>query len=150
MGWTDPKYRTLRIAVMLSFVVLVGFSDLYMTKMYLVSFGLIEQNPLARLLFDLGSTSGITATKISSLSLVTLIVVGGRKHRAVEIGLLVLCVISMWVLVHWASYNNKIMAEFSNPHAPPFDGEPNWITASPILQTSPNHLRAPTPGDQSK
>lgn len=134
MLWMDRQSRTFRIAVMLSFVVLAGLSDLYMTNIYINNFGLVEDNPLARILFTWGSTAALTATKIFSLSFIAVISVLCRKRREMEIGLVVCCLLSVFILVKWSDYNARVNAEFNDPHAAPFDGEPNWITVSPEFQ----------------
>src|ERR1051326_710835 len=74
-----PSWRGARVAAFLGAVAVLSMADLYMTLQHVMNFGLLEQNPVARLIISHGSPAGLAVWKV-----VTVGVAIGGMYRSEE------------------------------------------------------------------
>ena len=78
-----PGYRPVRVTLLLCGVVLLSLADLYMTLVHLMSFGMIEANPLARGIMAYGSPAALVVWKlVTVLTAVGILFYARRKASA--------------------------------------------------------------------
>lgn len=108
----SPEARTIRIALLLTAVACMSLGDLYMTLTYATTVGMIESNPLARLLMVHLGAGALIAFKVAMLLLTLLLLWKMRARRCAELGAWCCFVILLWLTIRWVNYN-ALMAEFS-------------------------------------
>ncbi|MCA9311016.1 MAG: hypothetical protein KDA21_07410 [Phycisphaerales bacterium] len=106
----------LRMVVLLIATLIMGLCDLYFTITYMTSVGMVEINPLARMVVSMGNIPALVAFKMLLMGLSALMLYVARGHRAAEpIAWLCACVL-FGLMVHWFNYNRDI-ADFTNEMA---------------------------------
>jgi len=112
-------------------VVLMSLGDLYMTLQYLLHFGMLESNPLARAMISHGSPWLLAAWKLCTLMLAVGILVFARRRLSAELGTIFCCGVMAWLTVRWINYSDQ-MAETTRDQQTlvNFD-EGRWVTLAP-------------------
>src|SRR5262245_42434551 len=85
-GWTTAPARARRVTILLWAVLLLSAGDLAMTLEYATSVGLIESNPVARMIMTYGTRWSVVWFKCLSLLLGVAILFKLRRTRAGEFG----------------------------------------------------------------
>lgn len=93
---------------MLAAVVLLSLGDLWMTLLHLRAVGMLEGNPIARLLIIHGTSAGLIAWKVASVSLAIFILYATRRQPAAEVGALICCCILTWLTHRWIVYSDHL------------------------------------------
>lgn len=107
---------------MLLAVVLMGLADLAYTLIYMRGSGMVEANPIARKMIEIGSAQQLVMYKLLTLLVCCGAIYFCRRTRQAEIGAWVCCLMMLGLTLHWVNYNSAvqdmadelaIMAEFS-------------------------------------
>ncbi len=101
--------RPFRVCVLLAAVTLLSLGDLWMTILYTTSVGLIESNPIARLVMSHNSVGLLTLWKAATVGLGVGILYRTRRTRFGEVGAWVCFLILAWLTVRWAAYNDSML-----------------------------------------
>ena len=96
-----PRVRALRVSLLLLATVLTGVIDLLLTLNYVTSIGMIELNPLARLLMKYDGPSGIVLWKLLTLSLAVGILFRARHRRFAEVAAWCCFLVSIALALRW-------------------------------------------------
>lgn len=123
-----PAGRTPRIVAFLTAIAILSLADLYMTLTHLLSFGLLEQNPLARFIITHGSPAALVAWKCITVGFAITVMYRLRRRPSAEIGALFCVAVLTWLTFRWSSYNDQVSRlteELQNPAA---SAEPAWVT----------------------
>ena len=86
----------------------MSLADLDMTLAYAQSVGLLESNPLARLVMTYGSSWMLALWKVASVGLCVFILFKARRTRYAEIAAWICFMVLVWLSVRWCDYNNQV------------------------------------------
>lgn len=118
--------RSRRVLLLLIAIAALSLGDLYMTLTHLTEFGMLEANPIARLVMSTGSPALLAFWKISSI-LVTVGLLYLTRHKAIAEIAAVFCVcVLVWLTFRWAAYS-EAMATIA-PHPGELANAPRWVT----------------------
>lgn len=104
----QPISRSRRVSILLSGVVVMSLADLDMTLAYARSVGLLEGNPLARLVMTYGSSWMLALWKAASVGLCVFILFKARRTRHAEVAAWICFLVLVWLSVRWADYNDEV------------------------------------------
>lgn len=135
LGWMEPlgctltpRARAQRVGVLLAGTTLMCLADLYMTLLFVKNVGMIENNPLARLVMSHNSTALVVVWKVA----LTLFGVGVlfyfRRIRPAEIATWVVFVAMTCLMIHWTGFATGAAEEASDYHMLATIGDERWVT----------------------
>jgi hypothetical protein len=125
-----PGYRPVRVTVLLCAVVVLSLADLYMTLVHLMSFGMIEANPLARGIMAFGSPAALIIWKLVTVMMAAGILFYARKRRVAEVGAVFCCCVLTWLTGRWIAYNAQVGRWTGEMHSLAGVNAPDWVTMS--------------------
>jgi hypothetical protein len=105
---SGPVSRSRRVCILLTAIVLMSLADLDMTLAYARSVGLLEGNPLARLVMTYGSSWILALWKVASVALCIFILFSARRTRFAEIGAWICFMVMVWLTLRWVTYNEQV------------------------------------------
>jgi hypothetical protein len=117
--------------VILTGVILMSLGDLYMTLQYVMHFGLLEANPMARALMQYGSPTALIAWKLCTLILAAGILFYARRRLSAELGVLFCCGVMTWLTVRWMDYMEQMAHVSRETQALVQQDESKWVTLVP-------------------
>jgi len=91
----------------------MGLADLVITLTYKRTVGMIEANPIARLMIEIGSIEQLVRYKLFTMGLSCGVLYILRRHPRAEQGAWVCVALLFALTMHWVRYNASIM-EYSN------------------------------------
>jgi len=118
-----------RVVLLILAIGLMGFSDLVITLTYMRSVGMIEVNPIARYMIEIGSVGQLIRYKLFTMGLSCGVLYILRRHPRAEHGAW-LCVAILFVLtIHWVRYNSAIVDYSNEIHvlSQSQDDVPAWV-----------------------
>lgn len=130
-GLFCPSCRSQRVLIILVGVVLMSLGDLYMTLQYLLHFGMLESNPLARAMIHHGSPWVLAAWKLCTLMLAVGILVFARRRLSAELGTLFCCGVMAWLTVRWIDYSDQMAETARDSQTLVNFDEGRWVTLAP-------------------
>ncbi len=106
---------------------LLAIADLYLTLSYATTVGMIELNPVARLVMEHQSAGAVTVWKLATTSLGLGILYCFRSRRNAEIGAWV-CFLALGALAcYWAFFTEQSLRQPAEYTAAGAD-DPRWIS----------------------
>ena len=128
-GWLD-RGRSLRMKIAVAAIILMSLVDLELTLIYSMSVGMLEKNPIARMIMQTGSPELLVAWKVGTVGLAAVIFWCTRRHRASEAAAW-LCVLVLGALMtHWINFNEQA-AEVSGFYSSLASVDPGrWVQLS--------------------
>ncbi|QYU67600.1 DUF5658 family protein [Leptolyngbya sp. 15MV] len=112
-----PQGRTIRMWAMIVALVAMSVGDLYMTLLHLKSFGMVEANPLARLIMQYQSPALVVLWKAATVALAVFIFWTSRRHRAAEVGAILCCAVLTALTLQWIRYSEQVSTHTPTMHA---------------------------------
>lgn len=107
--WTGARriafHRPWRVTVVLAAVVALSLVDLDLTLLYSTTLGMVEINPIARMIMGLGSVWAIVAWKLFTAGTAVGLLYYTRRHLSGELGALVCLGAMVWLTGRWMNYN---------------------------------------------
>ncbi len=85
----------------------MSFFDLVLTMTYLTNAGLLESNPVARLLIESGGHASVVLWKVLTVALSVFIFYVARKRLSGELGAVLCCAVLAWLMVRWHAYTDE-------------------------------------------
>jgi uncharacterized membrane protein YqjE len=129
----DParQSRGRRVSILLAAILVMSIGDLYMTLTHLTTTGMLEANPLARLIMAYNSPMLLAAWKMSSVGLAVGILFWARHRGRTEIATWFCFLVLTWLTCRWTIYNDQISTLAEIPSA--YAGRPNaeWVAMTP-------------------
>lgn len=127
--------RRWRVLVLLTLVVALSATDLYLTVMYASTIGMPELNPLARTLLRHGSALDLVLWKLGSVTLCIGILFRLRDRRSAELGAWIAFALLVLLTRQWMEYA-RIHDDIAvmNPgidYRMAAAYEPNWVELRP-------------------
>lgn len=124
----EPASRSRRVCLLLAGVLVMSLADLDMTLAYARSVGLMEENPLARLVMTYGSAWVLALWKIASVGLCLFILYKARRTRYAEIAAWICFAVLVWLSVRWTTYNNEMPLLTNYLSSRENSGDHRWVT----------------------
>lgn len=125
----DPlKRRTTRVCLLAAFIAAASGIDLYLTLTHLRTVGLIEANPIARLLIAQNCVWLLSGWKLLSVALALTIFVVNARRRACEAAAWFCAGVMVWLMLQWIGYSQQIGALTPVLHQLAQTDGTNWVT----------------------
>ncbi|MBI1189304.1 MAG: hypothetical protein GC200_01295 [Tepidisphaera sp.] len=105
---TTRRWRAWRVNMLLIASLILALGDLWMTLAFASNMGMLEANPIARLVMGMGSTAGIIAWKLATTLLGLGILYHLRHTRHAEIGAWVVFGVLTALSIHWLNYTELV------------------------------------------
>ncbi len=105
--WT-PEARGRRVLALLAAVLVFSAADLYLTTTHLTSAGMIEGNPIARLIMGLNSPAALLLWKGLTVGVGVWILYAARRSWAGEAGAWVCFAVLWWLMMRWMIYSEEM------------------------------------------
>ena len=108
--------RVLRVNLLVVAALAMGLADLLCTLAYATSIGMVEMNPIARHMIEIGGADQLVMFKLFTMSLSSGIIYLIRRHRWAEGCAWFSVVVMLWLTIHWVQYNQlapTLTSEFS-------------------------------------
>ena len=90
--------------MLLGVILVLSLADLMLTLIYVMEIGLIEDNPLARLVLRAGGPGGLVAAKLASVGFAIGVLFWVRTRGIAEVAAIVGAVVMIWVTARWVGY----------------------------------------------
>ncbi len=103
LSWRDARFVCILLAI-----VFMSLADLTMTLVHATSIGMVEENPIARILMRYGGICSICAWKAGTVAVGIFILWRIRRFPTAEIGAWICFVILAALCFHWARYNTQV------------------------------------------
>ena len=113
--------RRCRFSALLAAITMMSLADLGMTLIYMRSIGMIELNPLAIYMIEIGQTRQLVLFKLFTLVFGAGMLFLLRRRPLAEPAAWVATVCLGFLMAHWADYNREI-SSFTNEIALLNDG----------------------------
>lgn len=122
--------RTRRIALLLVAMTLMGVFDLLYTLTYIRTSGMLEANPLARQMIDIGGARQLILFKALTILLSVAAIIFIRRSPKAELSAWLCTAMMLTLTVHWLNYNREV-SEFTRDMAvlamSGGEFEPMWV-----------------------
>lgn len=106
---SEHSSRARRVVLLLIGVVLMSLADLHMTLVHLSSAGMLEGNPLARLVISYNSPGVLVLWKLATLTLTVGILFRAKSSRSGEIGAWLCFLVLAGLMVQWDMYSREVV-----------------------------------------
>jgi hypothetical protein len=103
-SWSDPAARARRVVLLLVAITVMSAADLALTLIYATTIGMVESNPIARLVMAHNSPELLGVWKGSTVVVAGVILFLARRHRTAELAAWLASVALLWLMLHWAQY----------------------------------------------
>lgn len=103
ISWHDARFFCI-----LASIVIMSLADLTMTLLHFTGVGMVEENPVARLLMRYGGVCSLCAWKAGTVTIGVFILWKIRNFRAAEVGAWLCFVVLAALCMHWAIYNSQV------------------------------------------
>lgn len=117
-----------RVIALLAAVVILSLADLYMTLTHAMSVGMLEQNPVARMIMAYGSPQGLIAWKLLTVGFAVWVMYRLRARPSAELGAVFCVAVLTWLTCRWTTYNDQVAQLTEDLRGLDTLTEPAWVT----------------------
>lgn len=96
--------RPRRVLVLLGVILALSLADLALTLTYVTEIGLIEDNPMARMVLRAGGPALLIAAKLGSVGFSAGVLLWARRRGIAEAAAVLGAVVMIWVTARWIGY----------------------------------------------
>jgi hypothetical protein len=124
------RMRCRRIGWLMLAMTLMGTADLLCTLTYMRTSGMLEANPLARLVLATGDAQQLVMFKALTILLTCGTLYLARRHRQAELSAWACTTMMLVLTLHWINYNRSVSAFTNDMAVLAMSGgefEPMWI-----------------------
>jgi len=125
-GW-----RGRRVTALLAAVAVLSLADLYMTMVHLMTFGMLEGNPIARYAMATWSPAALVTWKLVTVAFAVGVLFALRRRWTAELAAVFCCGVMLWLTVRWAAYNEQVTELTREMHEIRPSDAPQWVTMQP-------------------
>ena len=100
--------RPARVTLLALAMILMGLADLQLTLTYMRSIGMIELNPIAREMIEIGGARQLIVFKLFTIAASAGLLYLVRRHRLAETCAWASCAALLALTMHWVRYNEAI------------------------------------------
>lgn len=124
------RARSRRIVLLVLAMILMGVFDLLCTLTYMRTSGMLEANPLARQMIEIGGAKQLVMFKSLTIVLSCGAIYFVRRTRQAEISAWLCTALMLGLMAHWVNYNRQV-SEFTRDMAvlamSNGEFEPMWV-----------------------
>lgn len=124
--------RSFRVGFMLAVIVVLSLLDLLLTLIYVTEIGLIEDNPVARLVLEIGGPRLLVAAKVVSVGFCTGVLFWARRRGIAELAAVIGVVVLVWLTVRWMSYMHVFSDVAASMEELEHHGQGAWVTLAEV------------------
>lgn len=128
---TTPRLRAWRVNMLLAASLLLGLGDLWMTLTYATNMGMLEANPLARVIMSTESPTAVIAWKLATTLVGLGILFHLRRTRHAEIGAWIVFAALTALTIHWLNYSTLIASLGADVHTLAMADDPRYVLLTP-------------------
>lgn len=96
--------RSARVVALLGIILSLSLADLALTLTYVTEIGLIEDNPVARMVLHAGGPGLLIAAKLGSVGFATAVLFWARRRAFAEGAALFGALVMIWLMARWIGY----------------------------------------------
>lgn len=126
--WSLQMDRPQRVTTLVLLTVVLGLFDLSQTMSYMRGAGMMELNPVARAMIDLGGAQQLVLFKLFTIATSCGILYILRRHRQAEICAWISLATLAFLAAHWLNYNGHVIEVAAVADATAFANDPRWVT----------------------
>ena len=119
--------RAARVTAMLLCICVLSVYDLLHTLAYVQTMGMIELNPLARLMVEMGGLQQLVLFKLLTISLSCGILYFVRRMKPAEVASIIGLIVMVLLTIYWFVYNEQIVQLSSVIDFSRLDDDPRWV-----------------------
>jgi hypothetical protein len=126
----SERMRCRRIGWLMLAMTLMGIADLLCTLTYMRTSGMLEANPVARLVLATGDADQLVMFKALTILLTCGTLYLARRHRQAELSAWTCTAMMLVLTLHWINYNRSVSAFTNDMAVLAMSGgefEPMWI-----------------------
>lgn len=124
--------RQARVAALLAVIVVLSLLDLLLTLIHVTEIGLIEDNPVARLVLETGGPRLLIAAKLASVGFCTGVLFWARRRAFAELAALFGAVVLIWLTIRWGSYMRVFADVSASMEELEHHGQGAWVTLAEV------------------
>lgn len=124
------RARCRRVAWLALAIAMMGLADLLCTLTYVTTSGMLEVNPLARLMLAIGEVRQLVLFKLLTIMLSCGMLYLARRHRQSEVCAWVGCALLLALMLHWVNFNRSVSMYTNDMAVLALSGgefEPQWV-----------------------
>jgi hypothetical protein len=119
--------RARRVTLLVVTTALLGLFDLMHTLSYMGGAGMMELNPVARAMIDLGGARQLILFKMFTIATSCGILYILRRYRQAEICAWISLAALAMLAAHWINYNGHVVEVAAFADATAFASDPRWV-----------------------
>lgn len=119
--------RARRVTLLVGLSVLLGLFDLSHTLAYMRGAGMVELNPVARAMIELGGTRQLILFKLFTITTSCGILYLLRRHRQAEVCAWLSLAALALLAAHWMHYNGNVVEAAALADATMVGRDPRWV-----------------------
>ena len=96
--------RSLRVSALVAAILALSLVDLILTLTYIMEIGMIEDNPIARVIISTGGPALLIAWKILTVGFASTVLLLARKRHITEVAAIFGMLVMVWLTIHWVQY----------------------------------------------
>ncbi|CAG0962610.1 hypothetical protein PHYC_00809 [Phycisphaerales bacterium] len=123
----SPLARSQRVTVLLIGTTIMCLADLYMTLLFVRNVGMIESNPLARLVMSHNSPALVVLWKLALTVFGIGVLFFFRRGRNAEIATWVVFIAMTGLMIHWIGFAQGAAAAAEEYHILALTNDPRWV-----------------------
>ncbi len=124
--------RAVRVVFMLAVIVVLSLLDLLLTLIYVTEIGLIEDNPMARLVLETGGPRLLVAAKVASVGFCVGVLFWARRRGFAEVAAVFGMVVLIWLTIRWMSYMRVFSGLTASMEEFEHHGQGAWVTLAEV------------------
>lgn len=113
---------------MLAVIVALSLIDLLLTLIYVTEIGLIEDNPVARLIMQVGGAPLLVVAKIASVGFCSGILFWARRRGIAEVAAAFGMLVLVWLTIRWLGYMHVFSNVVASLEELEHHGQGAWVT----------------------
>jgi hypothetical protein len=102
------RRRSARVLALIVAITLMSLGDLYMTMVHLRGFGMLEMNPIARLVMRYHAPWVLVLWKVATVLLGAGILARFRCRRSAELAAILCCSVMTALTIQWIRYSDQV------------------------------------------
>jgi hypothetical protein len=126
-----PRSRSQRVAILLFAIILMGLADLSMTLTFITSVGMVEANPVARLVMQLNHPGYVILWKLATMLVGIGVLYWARRTKGAEVGTWVSFIAMAALSIHWLTFAGQVSTMDADYAVMAAVDDPRWISITP-------------------
>ena len=117
---------------MLGVILVLSIADLVLTLIYVMEIGLIEDNPIARLVLETGGPLLLVLAKLGSVGFTIGVLSWARKRGIAELAAVFGLIVMIWVTARWVGYIEASSQLTASLEEMEYHSQGAWMTMAEV------------------